>query len=105
MHAQTFFSFLLVGGAGAFLWHEERFSTFIDAMAKIASRKEYVLLCFSLSVLIKKLQSDSMAVALAVELDAATRFILSYLNCLHTHTVCVDKCSYSQGRASPDMQS
>jgi hypothetical protein len=77
MHAQTFFSFLLVGGAGPFLW---RFSTFINAMAKIASRKEekglrwYVLLCFSPSVLIKKSQSDSKAVALAVNLEAATRF-------------------------------
>ena len=49
-------------------------------MAKIASIKEikglrwYVLLCFPPSVLIKK----SQRLALAVELEAATRFILSY---------------------------
>lgn len=41
--------------------------------------------------------SDSKAVALAVELEVASRFILSCPNGLHT-----DRCSYSQGRASPE---
>ena len=58
--------------------------------------KRSSVVCFALLLALstyQKLRSDSKAVALAVELEVASRFILSHPNGLHT-----DRC-----RASPDI--
>ena len=78
VHAQTFFSFLLAGESGAFLC--ARSASACDGENRKYKRiKRSSVVCFALLPALSTYEevSDSKAVALAVELEAATRFILS----------------------------